>query len=56
MSESSDVPNVAPADALAAQQNGEALIVDVREPAEFTAERTPRLPTFQMNPATGWPF
>lgn len=39
MTDAPEVQNIAPDAALAAQRAGEALIVDVREPAEFAAER-----------------
>lgn len=55
MSESSDILDVAAVDALRAQQNGEVLIIDVREPAEFAAERIPgalNLPLSTFDPAS----
>ncbi len=50
-----DILNVPPADAQAAQQKGEALIIDVREPAEFAAERISgalNLPLSTFDPAS----
>lgn len=55
MSQVSDVLEIAPADALAAQQAGQALIVDVREPAEFAVERIPgalNLPLSTFDPVS----
>lgn len=51
MTDAPEIQNIPARDALAAQQAGEALIVDVREPAEFAAERiagalNPPLSTF----------
>jgi rhodanese-related sulfurtransferase len=39
MTDAPGIQNVTAAEALAAQQAGTALIIDVREPAEFAAER-----------------
>lgn len=55
MSESHPVLNLAPVEARAAQDRGEVLIVDVREPAEFAAERIPgalNLPLSTFDPAS----
>lgn len=55
MSEGKDILDMAPADARTAQQAGEILIVDVREPAEFAVERIPgalNLPLSTFDPAS----
>lgn len=55
MNATRDVLETASADALAAQQAGEVLIVDVREPAEFAVERIPgavNLPLSTFDPVS----
>lgn len=50
-----NVLNLSPAEAYAAQQRGEVLIVDVREPTEFAAERIPgalNLPLSAFDPGS----
>lgn len=55
MSQDKDILEMTPADVLAAQQAGEVLIVDVREPAEFAVERIPgalNLPLSTFDPVS----
>ncbi len=55
MTSTRDVLETAPADALADQQAGRILIIDVREPAEFAVERIPgalNLPLSTFDPAS----
>ena len=55
MSQARDVVDVAPQEALAAQQAGEVVIIDVREPAEFAVERIAgalNLPLSTFEPAS----
>ena len=55
MSQAADIWDMSPAAVLAAQEAGDVLIVDVREPAEFAAERIPgavNLPLSTFDPVS----
>lgn len=55
MRQAKDVLEITPTDALAAQQAGQVLIVDVREPMEFAGERIPgalNLPLSTFDPVS----